>query len=99
LAVAATISGERHGELIEAGIVPALTPAQMAAYGVTAPDAPDAPCALIDLATPGEATEYRLGFGNFYVLTRYNRSSFYAMTVSDLSRALRDRREKEAAGD
>jgi membrane-bound lytic murein transglycosylase B len=45
--------------------------------------------ALIDLITPGEATEYWLGLQNFYVITRYNRSSFYAMSVKDLADALR----------
>jgi membrane-bound lytic murein transglycosylase B len=33
--------------------------------------------------------EYRLGYRNFYVLTRYNRSSFYAMAVLDLANELR----------
>ncbi len=33
--------------------------------------------------------EYRLGLANFYVLTRYNRSSFYATAVADLAAALR----------
>jgi len=50
---------------------------------------PDRPAALIDLVTPGAATEYRLGYGNFYVITRYNRSSFYAAAVMDLAAALR----------
>lgn len=50
---------------------------------------PDRPAALIDLVTPGAATEYRLGYGNFYVITRYNRSSFYAAAVMDLAFALR----------
>jgi membrane-bound lytic murein transglycosylase B len=46
--------------------------------------------ALIDLVTPGAATEYWLGFDNFYVITRYNRSSFYAMAVFQLAEALRE---------
>lgn len=45
---------------------------------------------LVDLETPGAATEYWLGFRNFYVITRYNRSSFYAMAVYALSEALRN---------
>lgn len=40
------------------------------------PDLPDLPAAVIDLTTPDAATEYRLGYANFYVITRYNRSSF-----------------------
>jgi len=50
---------------------------------------PDRPAALIDLVTPGAMTEFRLGYRNFYVITRYNRSSFYAAAVMDLAAALR----------
>ncbi|TSA00465.1 MAG: lytic murein transglycosylase B [Rhodocyclaceae bacterium] len=50
---------------------------------------PDQPAALIDFVTPQATTEYRLGYRNFYVITRYNRSSFYAAAVMDLAAALR----------
>lgn len=50
---------------------------------------PDRPAALIELTTPGAMTEFRLGYRNFYVITRYNRSSFYAAAVMDLAAALR----------
>ena len=50
----------------------------------------DQPAALIDLVTPDAPTEYRLGYQNFYVITRYNRSSFYAAAVMDLAEALAD---------
>lgn len=98
IAVPASVTGERIGELIDAGILPRFTPAEMAAFGVSPPaDAPQLPCALIDLVTPGEATEYWLGYRNFYVITRYNRSSFYAMTVYALSRELKAEREARLA--
>lgn len=98
VAVAATVSGEAYGALIEAGILPRLTPAEMAGSGVSAgADAPQAPCALIDLVTPGVPTEYRLGYRNFYVLTRYNRSSFYALAVYELALELRAAREARLA--
>jgi len=57
--------------------------------GAGDPAIPARPAALIDLVTPGAATEYRLGYGNFYVITRYNRSSFYAAAVMDLAAVLR----------
>lgn len=86
----AHVDGDRAGVLIDAGILPQFTPAEMSAYGViSAVDAPQLPCALIDLVTPNEATEYWLGYRNFYVITRYNRSSFYAMTVFALSQELK----------
>ena len=34
---------------------------------------------------------YRVGFHNFYVITRYNRSPLYAMAVHDLAQAIRAR--------
>jgi membrane-bound lytic murein transglycosylase B len=75
--------------LIAEGIQPTRFPAEMADFGVVIEDAPDQPAALIDLVTPTAETEYRLGYNNFYVLTRYNRSSFYAAAVTDLAQALR----------
>ena len=60
--------------------------------GGTALDLPGAlrslPAALIDLVTPEQATEYRLGYQNFYAITRYNKSTFYASAVMDLAQAL-----------
>ncbi|MEW6164649.1 MAG: lytic murein transglycosylase B [Pseudomonadota bacterium] len=92
IAVPAKVSpGGAAAQLVEEGITPARRPAEMAAHGVAAPaDAPDAPAALIDLATPRAETEYWLGYRNFYVITRYNRSSFYAMTVFQFAQALRE---------
>lgn len=87
--VDAMVEGERFGELIDEGILPRRTPAEMTGYGVVSVAAPDLPAALIDLVTPQQATKYRLGFRNFYVLTRYNRSSFYATAVWELAQTLK----------
>lgn len=43
---------------------------------------------FVDLPTPGKKTEYMIGFNNFYTLTRYNRSFFYAMSVFELAQSL-----------
>ena len=40
--------------------------------------------------------EYWLGFENFYVITRYNRSVYYAMAVHQLSEVLRERVDASA---
>ncbi|MBU1237999.1 MAG: lytic murein transglycosylase B [Gammaproteobacteria bacterium] len=75
-------------KLLAEGIQPRRLPAEMAQFGVEADSALQLPAALIDLTTPDAPTEYRLGYKNFYVLTRYNRSSFYASAVADLAVAL-----------
>ena len=98
IAAPANVAGEGFAELINAGILPRFLPEEMTAYGVSpAADAPQLPCALIDLGTPSGTTEYWLGYRNFYVITRYNRSSFYAMAVYALSRELRAEREARLA--
>ncbi len=45
--------------------------------------------ALIDLPEGDAPTDYVVGFPNFFVLTRYNRSYFYALAVLELGRAIR----------
>jgi membrane-bound lytic murein transglycosylase B len=47
----------------------------------------DAP-ALLVVADGKDGPVYRVGFNNFYVITRYNRSPLYAMAVHDLGEAV-----------
>ncbi|WP_322033518.1 lytic murein transglycosylase B [Paraburkholderia sp. J76] len=49
------------------------------------------PVTVIDLPSPGRGTEYKLGLKNFYVLTRYNRSFFYALAVYQLGMRVKAR--------
>ena len=76
--------------LIEGGIEPRFTLEQLADYGVSTDDAVPSgmPLALIDLPNADRPTTYLLGARNFYAITRYNRSSFYAMAVIELAKAL-----------
>ena len=84
----------RLGPLIEAGIRPKFTIGELADYGVssTEPVALEMPLALIDLPNGDKPASYYLGAQNFFTITRYNRSSFYAMAVYELARALLERR-------
>lgn len=51
------------------------------------PDAPDNLLyGLVDLPNGSYPTEYRIGTDNFFAVTKYNRSYFYAMSVIDLGK-------------
>lgn len=74
-------------ELSAAGIHCAFAPAVVA-------DTADAqPLGLIDLASPDAPTEYRCASANFFAITQYNRTFFYAAAVSDLAATLRSAHE------
>lgn len=49
---------------------------------------------VIDLQNGEDAPEYWLGTDNFYAITQYNRSYFYAMSVFELGRIIKLAREK-----
>ena len=91
IAVQAATSGAPDPALLQAGIRPSLKVAELADKGVRADTDPQGTVALIDLVSPNKDTEYWLGFENFYVITRYNRSSFYAMSVFQLGEEIRNR--------
>jgi membrane-bound lytic murein transglycosylase B len=48
---------------------------------------PEAPAVLIPLPL-ADGVEYRVGFSNYYAITRYNRSALYASAVNDLAEAI-----------
>lgn len=91
IAVPAATNGTPDPALIQAGIRPSLKAGDLAAQGVRADIDPQGTVALIDLVSPNKETEYWLGFENFYVITRYNRSTFYAMSVFQLGEEIRNR--------
>lgn len=69
-------------ELKAAGVMPVSEPPAEMQFG------------LVDLQNGGEPTEYWLGARNFYAITKYNRSFFYAMSVIDLGRAVNAARKR-----
>ena len=64
-------------ELLGAGVASAPRPPGERLYG------------LVDLQNGAEATEYWLATDNFFAITQYNRSYYYAMSVIELGRAVR----------
>ena len=93
IVLAAELQGDGYRPYVDGAVLPRHGLDELAKAGVTAKaEAPaGAKVALIELETPGRPSDFRLGFDNFYVITRYNRSSFYASAVADLAAALRAR--------
>jgi len=50
---------------------------------------PDAPALLI-AADESDGVRWRVGYNNFYVITRYNHSALYAMAVYELAAAVKE---------
>ena len=75
--------------LLEPDILPSFTPADFAAKGAIV-DASGLQhpglLALIELQNGSNAPQYVAGTENFYAITRYNWSSYYAMAVIELGR-------------
>ena len=69
-------------DLMAAGVVPGVVPPADIRFG------------LIDLQNGQNPTEYWLGTDNFFAITKYNRSFFYAMSVVDLGRAVHAARDQ-----
>lgn len=84
--------------LPDPGLKPAYTLADLERRGFSPEREVDAglKATLIELEQPA-GPEYWIGFHNFYVITRYNRSSLYAMAVHQLSRAIAEAREYRTA--
>lgn len=55
------------------------------------------PVTVVDLPSPGQPTQYALGLQNFFVITRYNRSFFYATTVYQLAEAIKEKMDESDA--
>ena len=86
------LRGKPKAEWASAGMLPSLNSKELADQGVPVPkDAPDL-ATFISLPTPGQPTEHWLGYGNYYSITRYNRSTFYSMSVVRLAMAIKNQK-------
>ncbi len=75
--------------LMEPDILPTFSAANMAERGAMVQGAGaqhERPLALIELQNGADAPSYVAGTENFYAITRYNWSSYYAMAVIELGR-------------
>ena len=53
-------------------------------------DPPAGLISIFELPTPGKPSKFIAGFNNFEVVTRYNRSTFYASAVLELANAIHE---------
>lgn len=86
VALKATVDGTPDAT---GGIKPDTSLAELREQGVRAlGDVPGSELGVFLRYGEGDKAEYWVGLQNFYVITRYNRSSFYAMSVVQLAEAL-----------
>jgi len=96
IAFPASVEGDAYRVFVDGGVTPRYRADALRAAGVTfsSEAAPDTKCVLIELESPDASADHYVGLHNFYVLTRYNRSSFYAAAVLELAYEIQARRGK-----
>jgi membrane-bound lytic murein transglycosylase B len=95
----ATVPPEKAGDLDGRKLVLSETAASLNAKGVSFDSALPADAPLILIAVDEtDGVHWRVGYNNFFVITRYNHSALYAMAVYELAAAVKQRMlENDAA--
>lgn len=98
ITVPANTDGTAHKKLLGRGMKPSITPATLKSHGVKPKygQALHENVAFFEFDTR-DGKQHWIGFDNFYVITRYNRSPLYAMAVYQLSREITQARSKDLA--
>ena len=86
----ATVVEDKAGDLDGRKLILSETVGSLAAKGVSfeSPLPADAPALLI-AADETDGVHWRVGYNNFFVITRYNHSALYAMAVYELAAAIK----------
>ena len=89
--VAPPVDTSERARLLQPDILPSFSAAQFAEAGAELAEPArthTGPLALVELQNGSAAPSYVAGTSNFYALTRYNWSAYYAMAVLELGREL-----------
>jgi membrane-bound lytic murein transglycosylase B len=88
----ATVASERVADLDGRTLALSETLGSLAAKGVSVDVSlpPEAPAILVAVDEP-DGVHWRVGYNNFFVITRYNHSALYAMAVYELATAVKQR--------
>ena len=93
--VAVPMEASEREALLGPDIVPLFSPEEFVEHGAALPDeamAIEGKLALIELQNGDAAPSYVAGTTNFYAITRYNWSSYYAMAVIAVGEAVKRQR-------
>ena len=100
--VAAPVDSTDRNVLLGPDIVPLFSPQEMTDRGARLSEAAlhiQSKLALVELQNGAAAPSYVAGTSNFYAVTRYNWSSYYAMAVIGLGEAVKERLKAAVAGE
>jgi membrane-bound lytic murein transglycosylase B len=93
--VSVPVDTAERAVLLAPDILPSFTPQEFASHGAVLDDAAKAhpgKLALVELQNGDAAPSYVAGTENFYAITRYNWSSYYALAVISLGEAIKRQR-------
>lgn len=95
VAIPTSVSGTAASAL-ESGYDTHYSLAMLAGYGVQTSQVPPTDNVRLLRLSTTSGEEYWLGYDNFYVITRYNHSTHYAMAVHQLAQAIKQRYQRMA---
>lgn len=95
--VAVPVDSRNRATLLGPDILPLFSPEEFVELGALLPDEAmtvEGKLALVELQNGEAAPSYVAGTTNFYAITRYNQSSYYAMAVIELGAAVQRQRSR-----
>lgn len=97
IVLSASVCGDEFRNLLGKGMKPDTRVGDMREGGVEiSADVPEGKLGTLLELESENGSEYWVGLGNFYTITRYNHSALYAMAVNQLAETIRDQYLEQA---